>query len=187
MDSIVDMVRRARAGDPAELDRLFTALYDEIRRIAHNHLRHRTPGQTIDTTALIHEAYLRMVDQTGAEWIDRVQFFGYASRAMRTVLVDYARQRNAAKRGGGRVHFSLDDRDLPIEAQSEFVVALDEALSRLTVLDERLGRTVECRYFAGMTDEETATALGISDRTVRRNWLKAKAWLRVELSDPPRD
>ncbi len=182
-DPIVDMVQRVRAGDRAEFDRLFAAVYDELRRIARSHLRRRTPGQTLETTALIHEAYLRMVDQTKAEWRDRAHFFGYASRAMRTIVVDHARRRTAGKRGGRQLHFSLDDQDIPLENQGDFVVALDEALGRLSTVSERLARTVECRFFGGMTEEEIAVALEVSDRTVRRDWLKAKAWLLVELSE----
>ncbi|MGE3616157.1 MAG: ECF-type sigma factor, partial [Gemmatimonadales bacterium] len=162
MTTVVDMVRSIRAGDRTEFDRLFAVLYDELRRIARAHLRRRTPGQTLDTTALIHEAYLRMVDQTQAKWADRAHFFGYASHAMRGIVVDYARRRLAGKRGGGAAHFSLEDRDIPIERQDDFVLALDEALTRLAAVSERLARTVECRFFGGMTEEETAAALEVS-------------------------
>ena len=182
MTSVVDLLRGIRAGDRSEFDRLFASLYDELRRLARRHLRHRTPGQTLDTTALIHEAYLRMVDQSRAEWTDRAHFFAYASRVMRAILVDDARSRGAAKRGAGVLCFSLEDRDLPIQEQGEFILALDEALGRLGALSERLARTVECRFFGGMTEEEIATALAVSDRTVRRDWLKAKAWLYAELT-----
>jgi RNA polymerase sigma factor (TIGR02999 family) len=182
MATTVDLIRGIRAGDRSEFDRLFASLYDELRRVARSHLRHRSPGQTLDTGALIHEAYLRMVDQSQAEWADRAHFFAYASRAMRAVLVDYARRRNAGKRGGGAPRFSLDDRDLPVGEQSEFLLSLDEALDRLGGLSERLARTVECRFFGGMTEEETAAVLAVSDRTVRRDWLKAKAWLYAELA-----
>jgi RNA polymerase sigma factor (TIGR02999 family) len=182
MGSLVELIRGVRAGDRTEFDRLFTSVYDELRRVAHRQLRDRRPGQTLDTTALIHETYLRMVDQTRAEWADRAHFFAYASRAMRAVLVDYARRQNSAKRGGGQPRFSLDDRDLPVEEQGEFLLALDEALTSLAGMSERLARTVECRFFGGMTEEETAEALQVSDRTVRRDWLKAKAWLYAELS-----
>jgi RNA polymerase sigma factor (TIGR02999 family) len=182
MQSIVDMVRSVHAGDRTEFDRLFSALYDELHRLARAQLRHRRPGQTLDTTALIHEAYLRMVDQTRAEWTDRAHFFAYAAQVMRHVLVDYARRRNAEKRSGGRAHLSLDDRQIPIEAQGDFLLALDEALARLARVSERLARTVECRFFGGMTEEETAAALDVSDRTVRRDWLKARAWLHAELT-----
>jgi len=183
MTSVVDLLRGVPTGDTGELDRLFASLYDELRRLAHRHLRRRTPDQTLDTTALIHEAYLRMVDQSRAQWADRARFFAYASRVMRAILVDDARRRGAAKRGAGALRFSLEDRDLPVEEQSEFVLALDEALDRLGALSERLARTVECRFFGGMTEEEVAAALAVSDRTVRRDWLKAKAWLYAELTE----
>jgi len=182
-DPIIDMVQRVRAGDPAEFNRLFAAVYDELRRIARSHLRRRIPGQTLETTALIHEAYLRMVDQTKAEWSDRARFFGYASQAMRTILVDHARRRTAGKRGGRLLHFSLDDQDIPVENQGDFVLGLDEALGRLASVSDRLARTVECRFFGGMTEAEIAVALDVSDRTVRRDWIKAKAWLLVEMSE----
>jgi RNA polymerase sigma factor (TIGR02999 family) len=182
MDSIVDMVRSVRAGDRTEFDRLFSALYEELRRLARAQLRRRTPGQTLDTTALIHEAYLRMVDQSRAEWTDRAHFFAYAAQAMRHILVDHARRRNAGKRSGGLVHFSLEDRQIPVDTQSDFVLALDEALARLAQVSQRLAQTVECRFFGGMTEEETAAALDVSDRTVRRDWLKARAWLQTELA-----
>jgi RNA polymerase sigma factor (TIGR02999 family) len=183
MTSMVELIRGVRAGDRTEFDRLFASLYDELRVVAHRQLRDRRPGQTLDTTALIHETYLRLVDQTRAEWADRAHFFAYASRAMRTILVDYARRQGRTKRGGGQPNFSLDDRDLPVEEQNEFLVALDDALTALASVSERLARTVECRFFGGMSEEETAEALQVSDRTVRRDWLKAKAWLYAELSD----
>jgi len=182
MPSMVELLRGVRAGDRTEFDRLFTSVYDELRRVAHRQLRDRRAGQTLDTTALIHETYLRMVDQTRAEWADRAHFFAYASRAMRTILVDYARRQGTAKRGGRQPRFSLEDRDLPVEEQGEFLVALDEALTGLATLSDRLARTVECRFFGGMTEEETAEALQVSDRTVRRDWLKARAWLYAELT-----
>jgi RNA polymerase sigma factor (TIGR02999 family) len=184
--STIELIRGVRAGDRTEFDRLFAALYGELRVVAHRQLRSRRAGETLDTTALIHETYLHMVDQTRAEWADRAHFFAYASRAMRTILVDYVRRQGRAKRGGGRPRLSLDDRDLPIEEQGEFILALDDALSGLAAVSERLARTVECRFFGGMSEQETAEALQVSDRTVRRDWLKARAWLYAELSDEVR-
>lgn len=181
--STLEGIQAARSGNRSEFDRVFAAVYDELRRIARSHLRSRSPDQTLETTALIHEAYLRMVDQTQATWVDRAHFFGYASRAMRTILVDHARRRTTHKRGGWQFHFPLDEQQIPEASQGEFVVALDEALERLSTLSERQARTVECRFFGGMTEEETAAALEVSDRTVRRDWLKARAWLLVELSE----
>jgi RNA polymerase sigma factor (TIGR02999 family) len=182
MTSMVELIRGVRAGDRTEFDRLFASVYDELRKVAHRQLRDRRAGPTLDTTALIHETYLRMVDQTRAEWADRAHFFAYASRAMRTILVDYARRQGTAKRGGGQPRFSLDDRDLPLEEQSEFLLALDEALTGLAAMSERLARTVECRFFGGMTEEETAEALGIGLRTAKRDWAKAKRWLLEEIA-----
>ena len=183
MSSMVELIRAVRAGHRTEFDRLFASLYDELRRVAHRQLRDRRFGEMLDTNALVHETYLRMVDQARAEWADRAHFFAYASRAMRAVVVDYSRRQYRAKRGGGQPRFSLDERDLPVEEQSEFLLSLDEALTGLAARSERLARTVECRFFGGMTEEETAEALQVSDRTVRRDWLKAKAWLYAELSN----
>jgi len=126
VDSMVELIRGVRAGDRTEFDRLFASLYDELRRVARRQLRDRRPGEMLDTDALVHETYLRMVDQTRAEWADRAHFFAYASRAMRAVVVDYARRQYRAKRGGGRPRFSLDERDLPVEEQSEFILSLDQ-------------------------------------------------------------
>lgn len=180
--TITVILQEAHAGSREAVDRLFPLLYDELRRLARHHLRGPSGDRTLNTTALINEAYLRMVDQTRADWADRAHFFAYASRAMRSVLVDYARRRNAGKRGGGAVHLSLDGREIPVEAQADLLVAMDEALTRLGQLNERLDRIVECRFFGGMTEGETAEVLGISDRTVRRDWLKAKAWLYSDLA-----
>jgi RNA polymerase sigma factor (TIGR02999 family) len=179
--TITAILREAREGGESAADRLFPLLYDELHRMALNQLRGRA-DRTLNATALVSEAYLRMVDQTQAEWADRAHFFAYASRAMRAILVDYARRQGAHKRGGHLQRVSLEDRDIPVEAQSELIIALDEALTRLSALSERLGRTVEFRFFGGMTEEETAAVLGVSDRTVRRDWIKAKAWLYAELT-----
>jgi RNA polymerase sigma factor (TIGR02999 family) len=181
--TITSILQEARDGNRKAVDRLFPLLYDELQRVARHALRGQSPDRTLDTGALIHEAYLRMVDQTRARWADRSHFFAYASRAMRAVLVDYARRRGRSKRGGGAVHLTLDDRDLPVEEQAEMLIALDDSLLRLRALDGRLCQIVECRFFGGMTEEETAEALGISDRTVRRDWVKAKAWLYSDLTD----
>ena len=180
--TITALLRQAREGGPGAVDQLFPLLYDELRGLAQHHLRGQAPDRTLSATVLINEAYLRMVDQTRAEWTDRAHFFAYASRAMRAVLVDYARRRGARKRGGGLVHVSLDDRDIPVQAQAEILVALDDALTRLGSLSERLLHIVEYRFFGGMTERETADVMGVSERTVRRDWIKAKAWLHTELT-----
>jgi RNA polymerase sigma factor (TIGR02999 family) len=179
--TITSILREAREGRSDAIDRLFPLLYDELHRLALHQLRGQS-DRTLNATALVNEAYLRMVDQTQAEFADRAHFFAYAARAMRGILVDYARRRGALKRGGGLAHVSLDERDIPVAEQAELLVALDDALTGLASLSERLSRIVEYRFFGGMTEQETATALGVSDRTVRRDWIKAKAWLYAELS-----
>lgn len=171
-------------GEPGERDifeRLLPLIYDDLHRIAHRQLGRERIGHTLSTTALVHEAYLRLVDQSRARWTDRVHFFAVAARVMRRVLVDYARRYRAAKRGGGAPHVDLDQAEVPLDERSETLIALDAALDRLAGLNPRLSQVVECRFFGGMTEEETAEALGVTDRTVRRDWVKAKAWLSREL------
>jgi len=179
-----------RDGDQDALDRLTPLVYDELRRVAHRQLGAEPTGHTLGTTALVHETYLKLVDQSRVAWGDRGHFFAIAARVMRRVLLDYARQHLAAKRGGGARRISLDEPSLDESAfavagdsddRAETLIALDAALERLAALDERLVRVVECRFFLGLTDEETAQALGVTDRTVRRDWIKAKALLAKEL------
>lgn len=172
-----------QGGDAAALDRLLPLVYEELRRIAHRQLSRERPGHTLSTTALVHEAYLRLVDQNRAEWADRAQFFAIAARLMRRVLVDAARLRLAGKREGIRKRVTLDAQELSLEDRADLLVAVDEALERLAAVDERAGRVVECRFFGGYTENETAEALGITDRTVRRDWVRAKAWLYEALRD----
>ena len=180
--TVTQLLRASRGGNREALDRLFALLYDELRREAHRQRLGQQGDATLDTTALIHEAYLRMVDQTQADWMDRAHFFAYAARTMRAIIVDYARRRSTRKRGGGMARLSFDDRDLPIEAQAEAILAVDDALTQLAEVNDRLGRIVECRFFGGMSVDETAAALSVTDRTVRRDWIKAKAWLYDALS-----
>lgn len=175
--TVTQMLRASRGGDRETLNRLFSLLYDELRRVAHRQLISQPAHGTLNTTALINEAYLRMVDQTQVDWQDRAHFFAYAARTMRTIIVDYARRRGARKRGGHMTRLSFEDRDLPVDAQAEVIVAVDDALTRLAEVSERLSRIVECRFFGGMSIDETAAALSVTDRTVRRDWIKAKAWL----------
>jgi RNA polymerase sigma factor (TIGR02999 family) len=166
-----------REGDATAVDRLFPLVYDELRRIAHRQLSRERPDLTLGTTALVHEAYLKLVDQTRAQWADRSQFFAISARAMRRILVDHARQHLAGKRGGRRERVNLDEETLSLDQRADLLVAVDEALDRLRSMDERAGQVVECRFFGGFTEEETAAALGITDRTVRRDWARAKGWL----------
>jgi len=170
-----------QAGDADAVDRLLPHVYEELRRVAHRQLRSERGDHTLSTTALVHEAYVRLVDQTRVRWVDRSHFFAIASRAMRRVLVDYARQHRAAKRGGEPRPVTLDEAAIAIEGRTETLIALDESLTRLAVLNERLCRVVECRFFGGLTEEETAVVLQVTSRTVRRDWVKAKGWLFQEM------
>jgi RNA polymerase sigma-70 factor (ECF subfamily) len=178
---VTALLEALRAGDRAAMDQLFPLVYDELRRIAHRQVRREGVGRTLNTTALVHEAYLKLVDGTRVSWADREHFYAVAARAMRRILVDAARARRAAKRGGERRPVPLEELSLPAEERAEVLVALDEALNRLTAFNERMARVVECRYFGGLTEEETALALEVSVRTVRREWVKAKGWLYREL------
>jgi len=173
---------------PGALDRLMPLVYEELRRVAHRQLGAEPTGHTLSTTALVHEAYLKLVDQSRTEWQDRAQFFAIASRAMRRILIDYARRHRALRRGGGPngarpVPVALDEAEIPVEQRADALIALDEALERLGQLDARMARVVECRFFGGLTEPETATALGISRRTVAREWAVARGWLYQELRD----
>jgi RNA polymerase sigma factor (TIGR02999 family) len=162
---------------------LFPLLYDELRRIAHRQLGLERTGHTLSTTALVHEAYVKLADQTRAQFASRAHFLAVAAQAMRRILVEYARKARADKRGGKWHRLDLDQVDIPIEDRAEALVALDGALERLAALSPRLSQVVECRFFGGMTEEETATALGVTDRTVRRDWIKAKGWLLTDIAD----
>jgi RNA polymerase sigma factor (TIGR02999 family) len=167
------------------MDRLMPLVYQQLRRVAHRQLGAEPTGHTLTTTALVHEAYLRLVDQTRAQWQDRVHFFAIAARAMRRILIDYARRHRAARRGGGPdgppTPVSLDTVELSVAERAEALLALDEALDRLAAVDARLAQVVECRFFAGLTEGETAAALEVSQRTVAREWALAKGWLYQEL------
>jgi len=178
--SVTDLLLQVREGAPEAMDRLFSLVYLQLRRIAHRQLRGERPGHTLGTTGLVHEAYLKLVDQSRTDWQDRRHFFAMAARAMRQILVDYARRYRTQRRGGGLQRVALTDGSA-VEEQAELVLAVQEALGRLAGVNERLNRVVECRYFAGLTDEETAVVLGVTARTVQRDWVKAKGWLYQEL------
>ncbi len=182
---ITDLLVDTRGSDSEALDRLLPLVYDELRRIAHRQLRCERRGHTLCTTALVHEAYLKLVDQTRVPWQDHSHFYAVAAMAMRRILVDYARKHRAAKRGGGERPVSLDEQTIAVEERADTLVALDEALGRLATLNERLSRVVECRFFGGLTEKETAEALDVTARTVRRDWVKAKGWLYRELREYP--
>lgn len=181
-ESITDLLVRLGRGDDAAMDRLYPMVYEQLKRIAHRRLQAERPGHTLGTTGLVHETYLRLVDQTRVEWRDRAQFYGLAARAMRRVLVDYARRSGALQRGGGLRRVPLTE-DAAVTEQGKTLLALDEALDRLSALNGRLSQVVECRYFGGLTEEETAEVLGVTARTVRRDWVKARAWLYLELRE----
>ena len=171
------------AGDRSAFDGLFPMVYDELRGIAHHHLRGERAGQTLTTTDLVHEAYFSLVGIDRVSWADRAHFLAVAARAMRRVLINRAEARGAQKRGGQRQQAPLDVDSLPTEMPDEQMLALDEALCLLEARNERYGRIVECRFFAGMSIEETATVLSISPATVKRDWVLARAWLHRELSE----
>ncbi|HET7189912.1 MAG TPA: sigma-70 family RNA polymerase sigma factor [Gemmatimonadaceae bacterium] len=174
---ITTQLRAWQAGDPSARERLFPLVYDELRLIAHRQLQRERPGHTLDTTALVHEAYLRLAGSTSQDFSDRAHFFAMASTAMRRILVDYARRYRTEKRGAAPRRVSLTDTMLVAEERADTLLAVDEALVELARIDPRLSRVVECRFFAGLTEEETAETLGVTSRTVRRDWTKAKGWL----------
>jgi RNA polymerase sigma factor (TIGR02999 family) len=178
---VTQLLADARNGDRAALDKLMPVLYQELRRLAKRQMLGQAPGHSLQTTDLIHQAYLKLVNIEGAVWKDRIHFLSVASRAMRSVLVDHARRRRYAKRGGNPLRVSLDDALLVSEQPAAEVLAVDEALRQLTLLDPRKSQIVEQRYFGGLTVEETADVLGVSPITVHREWVKARAWLYEKL------
>jgi len=174
---VSQLLAEARHGDRGALDKLMPVLYEELRRLAKRHMLRQSPGHTLQTTDLVNQAYLRLVNVQGAQWKDRLHFLSVASRAMRSVLVDHARRRRYAKRGGNRVRVSLEDAAMVSEQPGAEVIAVHEALNRLALLDQRKNQIVELRYFGGLTIEETAEVLDISRETINREWNKARAWL----------
>jgi len=169
-------------GDKQALDQLVPLVYDELRRQAARYLRHERVGHTLQTTALIHEAYMRLVDQKNVHWQNRAHFFGIAAQLMRRILVDHARHQKRAKRGGSDVRVSLAEATVMTTGQDLDVIALDAALDRLAQIDEQQSKVVELRFFSGLTVAETAEVLSISPATVKRDWSMAKAWLHREIS-----
>lgn len=178
---ITRVLQAWRRGEEEAFKQLMALAYEELRRIAHRQLRCGKPPLTLDTTGLVHEAYVKLVGSPAMDCRDRAHFFAISARAMRQIIVDYARKRNALKRGRFSPHVPLERARLPADRQAALIVALDEALGALAAFDERLVRVVECRFFAGYTDEETASALHISPRTVQRDWKRARAWLKEEM------
>jgi RNA polymerase sigma factor (TIGR02999 family) len=180
---VTELLISLRSGDAAALDALMPLVYEELRRLARRQLAPRRPEQSMDTTDLLHEAYLRLFDQSRITPEDRRHFFALAARAMRRVVIDRARKRRATKRGGGLQRVDLDSAEHFAADHASDLLALDEALEKLRRLDERLVRVVELRFFAGFTVEETAEILGLDPRTIRRDWEKARALLYRDLGE----
>jgi RNA polymerase sigma factor (TIGR02999 family) len=175
------------AGNRAALDRLLPLVYEELRRVASNHMRREQPGSVLQTTALVHEAYLRLVDQRNVRWQTRAHFFAVAAQVMRHILIDYARGRRRAKRGGGASDLPLQDVAVFSETRADELLAVNTALDNLATVDPRKAKVFELRYFGGMSVDEAAEALNVSPATVTRDWRMAKAWLRREISDGSHD
>lgn len=174
-------------GDKAALDKLVPVVYQELRRLAAYYMRRERPGHTLQTSALVNEAYMRLVDYSQIRWQSRAHFFAVAAQAMRRILVEHARKRHFAKRGGGAVQVSFDETAIVSQEQASDLVALDDALTSLEAMDERKARIVELRYIGGLNIEETAEVLGISPATVQREWRAAKAWLYRAIKDGGKD
>ncbi|MEM6644675.1 MAG: sigma-70 family RNA polymerase sigma factor [Bacteroidota bacterium] len=179
---VTQLLHAYTEGQPDALDALMPAVYQHLRELAHRYLRQERMGHTLNTTALVHEAYLKLIDQHRVQWQSRQHFYAIAAQAMRRILVNYARNRMRLKRGGDAPHVAYDEALGLSDERADEVVALDEALTRLEAANARRARIVECRYFVGFTIEETAAVLGISPRTVKREWTVAKAWLYREMT-----
>jgi RNA polymerase sigma factor (TIGR02999 family) len=179
---VTRLLDAAKQGDPAAADELLPLVYAELRRLAASYLNHERPDHTLQATALVHEAYLKLVGQTGASFNDRRHFFAVAATAMRRILVNHAKSKKAGKRGGGQAVVALDDAAALFRERAVDLVALDESLDRLSAFDPELARLVELRFFGGLSVEEIAQTMDASTRTVERNWSLARAWLRGELT-----
>lgn len=175
---------RGASTEEQDLNRLLPLVYDELKRLAHLRLMAEPAGHTLNTTGLVHEAFLRLSEQSDGRWRDRTHFLALASIAMRRILIDYARRHRSIKRGGEQSRVPLDATNLAVDERAETLIELDDALTKLAHVDPQLSRVVECRFFGGMTEEETARALGVTSRTVRNRWTTAKGLLYLELSAP---
>lgn len=178
---VTDLLARWRSGDRKALDALMPLVYEELRQLARHYLRLERPDHTLQSTALVHEAFVRLVGQNPPEWKDRTHFYGVAARLMRQILVDHARAHGAAKRGGTSVKLTLDEGLVQSKALDLDILALDEALNKLTKVDSQQCQIVELRFFSGLSIEDTAELLGISPATVKRSWTTARAWLFREM------
>jgi RNA polymerase sigma factor (TIGR02999 family) len=175
------LLGQAGAGDRQAFDRLLPVIYQELRRVAARQLRRERPGHTLGVSGLVNEAYLKLLDQLQVDWQSREHFYSVAARAMRQILIDYARKRQAGKRGGEWSRTSIENKQLGFDSPLEELLAVEEALERLDKIDARLRRLVEYRFYCGLTEEETAELLKVTVRTVQRDWVKARAWLYKEL------
>jgi RNA polymerase sigma factor (TIGR02999 family) len=183
MPQVTELLDASRRGDSAAIDRLFDLLYDDMRQLAHSRLRRSGNFTLLDTTALVHESYLRLIQTGSIEAKDKAHFMGYAAQVMRSIVVDFVRRRSADRRGGDAVHVELDtSTPLPTDPREREVIEVHEALERLSTIDRALARVVEMRYFAGMTEPEVAEALDRSVRSVARDWEKARLFLWASLS-----
>ena len=180
-DEITHLLLAHHQGDEEAFHQLTSLIYEDLRRIALRQIARGGAGATLSATVLVHEAYLRLVDETRVEWQDRSHFFAIAARSMRRIIIDHARERGAQKRGGGQARVELDPERIAVEEQAETLLAIDAALAAMSDIDERLARVAECRLFGGLSDEETARALGVSLRTVQRDWQRARAWLQRDM------
>ncbi len=187
---VTEALSAVREGIPGAIAELISLIYPELAGIAHKQLGMEHPGHTLSTTALVHEAYLRLVSQTDAQWADRSHFLAAAAQAMRRILVDHARRHQALRRGAGRRSTvsldSLSQADMAcigVDERADMLVALDAALERLAAINERQAKVVECRFFGGLTEAETAQVLGVTSRTITRDWFMARGWLYRELAD----
>jgi RNA polymerase sigma factor (TIGR02999 family) len=181
-NQISQLLSRWNRGEPDAREKLVPLIYDELRRVARHCLAGQRPGHTLQSAELVHETYIRLVGHEAVHWDDRVHFFAVAAQLMRRILVDHARKRCAAKRGGDRVVLTLDEHLAPAKQRELDVVALDDVLHELSRMDPQQGRIVEMRFFGGLSIEETAGALGISPATVKRDWAVARAWLYREMA-----
>lgn len=184
---VTRLLRAYEAGDRQAFDRLVPIVYDELRRVARARLHRGLGGPAFDTTSLVHDAYLKMAAAEQLSAVDRGHLMAIAASAMRQVLVDRARARGSLKRGGGEEQVDLEDVELPVGPPSEWLIDLDRALAQLRRRDERMARVFECRFFGDLSESETAEALDVPLRTVQRDWMRARAWLRAELSGPKHD
>ena len=179
---ITEILRSWSGGDPEASERLFALVYDELRRLARSYLKREGSGHTLQPTALVNEAYLRLVDQTRVDWQNRSHFYGIAAQMMRRILIDYARAHATGKRGGVALRLSLEQVNISLEQDATDLIALDEALTKLANFDERKSRVVELLYFGGVECKEAAEVLNVSEKTIQRDWQMAKMWLYRELS-----